>query len=176
MLGAMLERCCVRFGFVCDLMKTRKIARRPGESTKIEDLRERKCCNFPKKTHRKYAQKLKRKMIPKWSQFGCQMEPKWRQKGTQKAMFFLMFFRMPLETSIFLRRVRGCSRGGDTFSSRPPRAAAYYQRILYKNRQRQHSLQDRARPGPLARRILVRVTLVTLGGGRGGLRLPAAHA
>ena len=40
-----------------------------------------------------------------------------------------------------------------TFSSRPPRAAAYYQRILYKNKQRQHSLQDLARLGPLARRI-----------------------
>ena len=105
-LGAILERFCVRFGFVCNLMKTRKIARRVGESTKIEDVRDRKCCNFPKKTHRKYAQKLKRKMIPKWSQFGCQMEPKWRQKGIQKSMFFLMVFQRPLETLIFLRRVR----------------------------------------------------------------------
>ena len=147
--GAILERCCVRFGFVCNLMKTRKIARRLGESTKIEDLRDRKCCKFPKKTHRKYAQKLKRKMIPKWSQFGCQMEPKWRQKGIQKSMFFLMVFQRPLETSTELRRVRDCH----TFSSRPPRAAPYYQRILYKNKQRQHSLADLARLGPLARRI-----------------------
>ena len=57
-LGAILERCCVRFGFVCDLMKTRKIARRLGESTKIEDLRDRKCRKFQKKMHREYAQKL----------------------------------------------------------------------------------------------------------------------
>ena len=42
---------------------------------------------------------------------------------------------------------------GDTFSSRSPRAAPYYQRILYKNKQRQHSLPDLARLGPLARRI-----------------------
>ena len=106
-------------------------------------------------------------MIPKWNQFGCQMEPKWRQKGTQKAMFVLMFFRMPLETSIFLRRVRDGSATGPrvsrdchTFSSRPPRAAAYYQRILYKNKQRQHSLEDLARLGPLARRILLIFTNV----------------
>ena len=48
-----------------------------------------------------------------------------------------------------LRRVRDCH----TFSSRPPRAAAYYQRILYKNKQRQDWLKDLARLGPLARRI-----------------------
>ena len=141
--------------FCRDLAKPRTIARRVGESTKIEDLRERKCCNFPKKTHRKYAQKLKRKMIPKWSQFGCQMEPKWRQKGIQKSMFFLMVFQRPLETSIFLRGSRDCSRGGHTFSSRPPRAAQYYQRILYKNKQKQHSLADDGksafRPNDVAR-------------------------
>ena len=57
-LGAILESVCVRFGFVCDLIKTRKIARRLGESTKIEDLRERQCYNVQKKTHLKYAQKL----------------------------------------------------------------------------------------------------------------------
>ena len=131
-LGAILERCCVRFGFVCDLMKTRKIARRVGESTKIEDLRDRKCCKFPKTTHRKYAQKLKRKMIPKWSQFGCQLEPKWNPKGTQEAMFFLTVFQKPLETSTELR----LSCDGDTFSSRSPRAAPYYQRLSNKDRQR----------------------------------------
>ena len=103
MLGAILERFCVRVGFVCDLMGTRKIVRCLGESTKIEDLRDRKCCNFQKETHQKYAQKLKRKMIPKWSQFGCQMEPKWSQKGIQKALFCLMVFQRPLETLIFLR-------------------------------------------------------------------------
>ena len=150
-----MERCCVRFGFVCNLMKTRKIARRLGESTKIEDLRERKCCNFPKKTHRKYAQKLKRKMIPKWSQFGCQMEPKWRQKGIQQSMFFLIVFQRPLETSAELRVSREWAASEPQvshFLQPTPRAAPYYQRILYKNKQRQHSLADLARLGPLARR------------------------
>ena len=148
-LGAILERFCVHVGFVCDLMKIRKIARRVGESTKIEDLRERKCRNFPKKPHRKYDQKLKRKMIPKSSQFGCQMERKWSPKGIKKSMFFWLGLRMPLETLMFLRVGRDCH----TFSSRPPRAAPYYQRILYKNKQKQNSLPDLARLGPLARRI-----------------------
>ena len=149
-LGAILDRFCVRFGFVCNLMKTRKIARRPGESTTIEDLGDRKCCKFPKKTHRKYAQKLKRQMIPKWSQFGCQMEPKWRQEGIQKVMFFLMVFQMPLETSAELRGMREYH----TFSSRPPRAAPYYQRLLYNNKQRRVAPEDLTRLGPLARRIV----------------------
>ena len=123
-LGATLERFYVHVGFVCDLMKTRKIARRLGESTKIEDLRERKCCNFPKKTHRKYAQKLKRQMIPKWSQVGCQMEPKWRQKGHPIInVFFDGFPKASGNIDLFAtgpRRIRDCSRKCHTFSSRPP--------------------------------------------------------
>ena len=41
----------------------------------------------------------------------CQMDPKWRQKGIQKSMFFLMVFRRPLETLIFLRRGRDGAAG-----------------------------------------------------------------
>ena len=83
-LGAILERFCVRFGFVCNLMKTRKIARRLGESTKIEDLRDRKCRKFQKKTHRKYAKKTVAKNDPKmepiWMPNGAKMEPKRHQQ------------------------------------------------------------------------------------------------
>ena len=77
------------------------------------------------------------------------MEPKWSQKGIQKSMIFWLGFRTPLETSTELRR----GFKDHTFSSRPPRAAPYYQRILYNNKQRQDNLQDLARLGPLARRI-----------------------
>ena len=93
-------------------------------------------------------------MIPKLNQFGCQIESKLSPTGINKSMFFWLGLRMPLETLIVLRVGRDCSRRCHSFSSRPPRAAAYYQRILYKNKQRQHSLQDLARLGPLARRII----------------------
>ena len=159
MLGAILERVCVRFGFVCDLMKTRKIARRLGESTKIEDLRDRKYCTFPKKTASEICPKTEAnndpKMEPIWMPNGAKMEA----KGHPKINVFFDGFPKAYGniggTASEPRVSRDCSRGGDTFSSRPPRAAAYYQRILYKNKQRQHSLEDLARPGPLARRIFV---------------------
>ena len=85
MLGAILERFCVRFGFVCDLMKTRKIARRVGESTKIEDLRDRKCCNVPKKNASEICPNTEAKNDPKmepiWMPNGANMEAKRHKKG-----------------------------------------------------------------------------------------------
>ena len=63
------------------------------------------------------------------------MEPKWSQKGVKKSMIFWLGFRTPLETSAELRGDCECSRGRHTFSSRPPRAAPYYQRLLYNNKQ-----------------------------------------
>ena len=53
-----------------------------------------------------------------------------------------------------LRRMRECH----TVSSRPPRAAPYYQRILYNNKRRQGSLRDLARLEPMARRISIWLT------------------
>ena len=77
------------------------------------------------------------------------MEPTWSQKGINKSMISWLGFRTPLETSMELRR--GCK--DHTFSSRPPRAAPYYQRLLYNNKQRQVASEDLTRLGPLARRI-----------------------
>ena len=95
-LGAILERCGVRFGFACDLMKTRKIARRLGESTKIEDLRDRKCRKFPKKNASdicpKTVAKNDPKMEPIWMPNGAKMEA----KGHPKINVFLMFFQKGL--------------------------------------------------------------------------------
>ena len=88
-LGAILERCCVRFGFVCDLTKTRKIARRVGESAKIEDLRDRKCCKFQKKNASEICPKTVAKHDPNiepiWMPNGAKMEAKRHPK-------FIVFF------------------------------------------------------------------------------------
>ena len=154
-LGPVLRIFWSFLGTFCDMAKTRKIARRVGESTKIEGWGDHKWRPNQKKSHRKQIPKLKREIIPKWTKNGGQMEPKWSQKGIQKSMIFWLGFRTPLETSTELRGDCGCSRKCHTFSSRPPRAAPYYQRILYKNKQRQDSLADLARLGPLARRIFV---------------------
>ena len=56
------------------------------------------------KTYRKQVKTLKRKIIPKPSQNGCQLEPKMSQKGIHKSMFFWLGFRMPPETLAELRR------------------------------------------------------------------------
>ena len=131
-LGPVLRIFWSFLGTFCDMAKTRKIARRVGESTKIEGWGDHKWRPNQKKSHRKQIPKLKREIIPKLTKNGGQMEPKWSQKGIQKSMIFWLGFRTPLETSAGLQ--------GDckdhTFSSRPPRAAPYYQRLLYNNKQR----------------------------------------
>ena len=131
-LGLVLSIFSSFLGSFCDMAKTRKIARRVGESTKIEGWGDHKWRPNQKKSHRKRIPKLKREIIPKWTKNGSQMEPKWSQKGIQKSMIFWRGFPTPLETSAELRRSRGCH----TFSSGPPRAAPYYQRLLYNNKQR----------------------------------------
>ena len=142
-LGAKLEVFLIFFDNFRDIAKTEKIARRRGESTKMEGPGGQEWHQNQKKTHRNLLQNLKRKIIPKWSQHGGKMESKWSQKGINKSMFFWIGFWKPLETLTGLRRGcdgaagelrRGC--GCHTFSSRPPRAAPYYQRLLYKNKQR----------------------------------------
>ncbi len=85
------------------MAKTRKIARRVGESTKIEGWGDHKWRPNQKKSHRKQIPKLKREIIPKLTKNGGQMEPKWSQKGIQKSMIFWLGFRTPLETSAGLR-------------------------------------------------------------------------
>ena len=84
-------------------------------------------------------------------QNGAKMGPKRHQKIN---VFLGRFADASGNIDLFAAGPR-LSRECHTFSSRPPRAAAYYQRILYKNKQRQHSLPDLARLGPLARRIFV---------------------
>ena len=81
------------------MAKTRKIARRVGESTKIEGWGDHNWRQNQKKSHRKQIPKLKREIIPKLTKNGGQMEPKWSQKGIQKSMIFWLGFRTPLETS-----------------------------------------------------------------------------
>ena len=106
-----MERFCVRFGFVCNLMKTRKIARRLGESTKIEDLRDRTCCNFPKKKNasqicQKTEAKNDPKMEPIWMPNGAKMEPKRHPKSN---VFFDGFPEASGNIDLFatgLRRIR----------------------------------------------------------------------
>ena len=91
------------FGTFCDMAKTRKIARRVGESTKIEGWGDHKWRPNQKKSHRKQIPKLKREIIPKLTKNGGQMERKWSQKGIQKSMIFWLGFRTPLETLTGLR-------------------------------------------------------------------------
>ena len=144
-----MERFCVRFGFVCDLMKTRKIARRLGESTKIEDLRERKCYNFQNKNASEICPttvaKNDPKMEPIWMPNGAKMEPKRHPKSN-------VFFDGFPEAS-----------GNIGGTATAPRAEPYYQRIVYKNKQKQYSLADLARLGPLARRIFFLLCIPHMG-------------
>ena len=92
-LEAILERFCVRFRFVCDLMKTRKIARRRGESIKIEDLRARKCSQSQNKNASEICPKHGSE---NWSQNGDNLDAKWSQNGGKRAAkrrcFFWCFF------------------------------------------------------------------------------------
>ena len=135
-LGWILESVLMIFwsflGTFCDMAKTRKIARRVGESTKIEGWGDHKWRPNQKKSHRKQIPKLKREIIPKITKNGGQMEPKWSQKGIQKSMIFWLGFRTPLETSTELRRnFDGTSTGlqGSHFLQPTPQGGA----ILSKN-------------------------------------------
>ena len=83
-----LERFWIDFYIFREFAKTRKIAPRSSESTKIKGLGSRTWHQNQKKTHRNLLQNLKRKIIPKWSQNGGKMESKWSQKGIKKSMFF----------------------------------------------------------------------------------------
>ena len=97
-----------------------------------------------KKNASKFASKCEAenhpKMEPKWRQHGAKMKP----KSHSKINVFWLGFWKPLETLAGLRRgcdgaaggLRGGGCGCHTFSSRPPRAAPYYQGLLYKNKQR----------------------------------------
>ena len=100
--GASLESFCVRFGFVCDLMKTRKIARRLGESTKIEDLLDRKCRKFQKKNASKIFQKTVAKNDPKiepiWMPNGAKMEAK---RHLKIDVFFDVFLKASGNIELF---------------------------------------------------------------------------
>ena len=77
------------------MAKTRKIARRVGESTKIEGWGDHKWRPIQKKSHRKRIPKLKREIDPKLTQRGSHMEPKWSQKGVNKINDFLARFSDP---------------------------------------------------------------------------------
>ena len=115
-----MERFWIFFDIFSGMAKTRKIARRLHESIKIECSGGRKWHQNLKKWLRKPVQKRMRKMMPKLTEFGGQMEPKCTQKGIQKSMFFWLGFWKPLETLMGLRG--GCEGGCGchTFSSRPP--------------------------------------------------------
>ena len=84
------------------------------------------------------------KIDQKWRPNGAQMEPKRHPKIND----FLARFSDPSGnidgTSTELRG----NFDGHTFSSRPPRAAPYYQRLLYNNKQR------RVAPKIVKRRLL----------------------
>ena len=127
-----LERCWIDLYIFREFAKTRKIAPRSSESTKIKGLGGQEWHQNQKITHRNLLQNLKRKIIPKWSQHGRTIEPKRHQ---QINAFLVRFWNGSGNidgTATGLRRGCGCH----TFSSRPPRAAPYYQRLLYKNKQR----------------------------------------
>ena len=79
MLEAILEIFLRCFNNFRGLAKTGKIARRRGESIKMEGWGGQEWHQNQKKTHRKLLQKTKREIIPKWSQNGRKMEPKWSQ-------------------------------------------------------------------------------------------------
>ena len=102
-LGPVLRIFWSFLGTFCDMAKTRKIARRVGESAKIEGWGDHKWRPNQKKSHRKQIPKLKREIIPKWTKNGSQMESKWSQKSIKKSMIFWLGFRTPLETSAELR-------------------------------------------------------------------------
>ena len=89
------------------------------------------------------------KMDQKWRPNGAQMEPKRHPKIND----FLARFSDPSgNIDGTARELRG-SRGRHTFSSGPPRAAPYYQRLLYNNKQRRvaYRMTERA---PLGRMSL----------------------
>ena len=135
------------------MAKTRKIARRQHESINIECSGGRKWHQNLKKWLRKPVEKRMRKMMPKFTKFGGQMEPNWSQKGIRKSMFFWLGFWKPLETSAWRRRsVGGASRV--TLSPADPPGRRHiikeYCRIISKDRA---EVGDLARPEPLALRI-----------------------
>ena len=76
-LGLVLKIFWSFLGTFCDMAKTRKIARRVRESTKIEGWGDHKWRPNQKKSHRKQIPKLKREIIPKWTKNGGRMELKW---------------------------------------------------------------------------------------------------
>ena len=138
-----LERFWIDFDIFREFAKTRKIAPRSSESTKIKGLGSRTWHQNQKKTHRNMLQNLKREIIPKWSQNGSNIEAKWSPKGIKNSMFFWFGFGMALETLMGLRR--GCDwaatglrrvREWGTFSSGSPRAALVRAGLSNKSRQR----------------------------------------
>jgi hypothetical protein len=74
------------------MAKTRKIARRLHGSIKIQCSGLSEMAPKSKKRLRKPVQKRMRKMMPKLTELGGQMEPKWSQKGIRKSMCFLARF------------------------------------------------------------------------------------
>ena len=105
-----------------DIAKTEKIARRRGESTKMEGPGGQEWHQNQKKTHRNLLQNLKRTIILKWSQHGSKIEATWSQKNINKSMFFWFGFGMALETLMGLR-------GGCEGAASGPRVAHFLQRI-----------------------------------------------
>ena len=89
MLEAILEIFWICFDNFRDIAKTGKIARRPGESIKMQGPGSQEWHQNQKKTHRNLLPNLKRKIIQTWSQNGGKMELTWSQKGIQKSMFFV---------------------------------------------------------------------------------------
>ena len=131
-----LERFWIDFDLFREFAKTRKIAPRSSESTKIKGLGSRTWHQHQKKTHRNLLQNLKRKIIPKWSQNGSKIEAKLSPKGINNSMFCLVRFWNGSGNidgaATGLRR--GCD--GATFSSGSPRAALVRAGLSNKNRQR----------------------------------------
>ena len=143
----MLEIFWICFKNFRDIAKTCKLARRACESIKIEGSGGRDGTNI-KKNASKFGSKIEVEHHP-------EMEPKeakWSQNAANMTSTNLCFFEWFLgrlwKHRSFLdgaaRRLRG-SRDRHTFSCWPPRAAPYYQRILYNNKQGQDCLGDLAR-------------------------------
>ena len=70
----------------CEIVKKRKIARRAGESIKIEVEGVRKHANFNEKWYRKGDAKMKRKIIAKLYKNDFKMKLKLVQKRIKKSL------------------------------------------------------------------------------------------
>ena len=115
-----LERFWIDFDIFREFAKTRKIAPRSSESTKIKGLGSRTWHQNQKKTHRNLLQNLKRKIIPKLSQHGSTIEAKWSPKGIKISMFFWFGFGMALETLMGLRGGCEWTASGTLSPADPP--------------------------------------------------------